>query len=256
MLNSFRIGAVAAIAACGAPLPASAAQEAFIADYSVSLYGMTIAKARFESAFDEGAFSIDGNLSSAGIARVFDRTTGTTSVRGAIGRDGEAAPRSYRVDYVTGRKQKSTAISFARGGVSQTRNVPEPTERSERWVHVTPGHLRSVFDPITSTLVAADDAGAVCARTIKIFDGEMRADLRLNEAGRDAGSGTVTCSARFEPVAGYRQGQQQIDYLRDRGRISITFAPLGSTGFYTPVDASIGTQIGTIRIRAIRIAAR
>lgn len=256
MVNSFRVCAIAALAASSAPFPAAAAQEAFVAEYAVSLYGMTIAKARFESAFDAQGFSIDGNLSSAGIARIFDRTTGTTSVRGAIRRDGEASPRSYRVDYVTGRKQKSTAISFSSDAVSQTRNVPEPTERSERWVHVTPSHLRSVFDPISSTLVPAQDAGQVCNRTIRIYDGEMRADLRLSEAERDPGAGTVTCSARFEPVAGYRQGQQQIDYLRDRGRISITFAPLGSTGFYTPVDASIGTQIGTVRIRAVRLAAR
>ena len=39
-------------------------------------------------------------------------------------------------------------------------------------------------------------------------------------------------------------------------RIAITFAPLAGTGLYTPVDASVGTQVGTLRIVATSIEAR
>jgi len=88
----------------------------------------------------------------------------------------------------------------------------------------------------------------VCNRTIRIYDGEMRADLRLAPAG--ASGGQVTCSAKFEPVAGYRPSRSALKYLRDRSRITIAFAPLADTGFYAPVDASIGTQVGTVRIVA------
>ncbi len=35
----------------------------------------------------------------------------------------------------------------------------------------------------------------------------------------------------------------------------VTFAPLGKTGVYAPIHATIGTQIGTITVRARRFEA-
>ena len=66
---------------------------------------------------------------------------------------------------------------------------------------------------------------------------------------------TVTCSVRFKPVAGYRKGRKALDYLKNRSRMTITFAPLGTTGVYGPVRATVGTQIGTITVQAQRFKA-
>jgi hypothetical protein len=256
---NFAPAAAIAFAMSTLAAPASAAAERFEANYSVSLFGLPIARATFQSAFEGDNFRIDGSLSSAGIARIFDSTTGTTRVEGSLGREG-VSPTSYRVDYTTGDKQKRTAISFSNGNVTSTENHPKPTRRPSTWVAVSPEHLRSVVDPITSTLVRADAPGEVCNRTIKVFDGEMRADLRLSHVSTGPVRGfegeAVTCSARFVPVAGYRAGRSQIEFLRDRSRISISFMPLGTTGVYTPVEASIGTQIGTVQVRAQNIVAR
>lgn len=237
-----------------APSLATAAPERFQADYSISLFGLPVASARFASAFDEnGRFTIDGTVSSSGIARLFDRTSGTTRASGQVG-DRGVVPHSYRVDYMTGGTAKRTSISFADGNVSEAVNLPAPRRRPDTWVPVSQSHLRAVTDPITSTLIRADRPQDVCNRTIQFFDGEMRADLALSQ--RSINGSTVTCTARFLPVSGYRQGRSQIDYLRDRGRIEISLAPLGGTGIYTPVQASIGTRVGTIQVRATSIQRR
>ncbi|WP_244648651.1 hypothetical protein [Mesorhizobium sediminum] len=89
--------------------------------------------------------------------------------------------------------------------------------------------------------------------------GIRRRDARRSTAfarGPADSNGRVTCDARFVAVSGYRKGRKQIDFLQTRSRIAITFAPLGKTGFFTPVDASVGTQIGPVRITAQRIEAR
>src|SRR5690606_7850754 len=132
--------------------PAAASQQqSFSADYSVTLLGLPIAKARFDSTFTTDSFTIDGSLTSSGIARIFDKTTGTTRVEGSIGRDG-AFPRTFRSHYDSGRKKSRTTIRFARGTVSSVENTPEP-RRGETWVPVAEDHLRAALDPLTSTLI-------------------------------------------------------------------------------------------------------
>lgn len=254
-------GLLAAAAACGvlAAAGAEAAERSFRAEYVVSLFGLPIARADFDSSFGEHRFSIDGTLSSSGIARLFDKTTGTTSVRGVIGRDG-VSPRTFRSAYTSGRKSSRTTIRFKGDRVIEAKNQPRRRKLPESWVRVTKKDLASVFDPITATLIRARSASEVCGRTLRVFDGEMRADLKLTHRSTGTMRGfdgeAVTCDARIVPVAGYRKGHKQLDYLATRSRVSITFVKLADTGFYTPADASIGTQVGTVRVTARKIEAR
>ena len=239
--------AIAFIAALSASAPALSAQT-FSTDYSVTLLGIPIATASFRSTIDNDRFRIDGSLASSGVARLFDQTNGTTSVAGGLSQTG-TVPSSYDLDYVSDKKRQRTAIRFSNGTVTSTENIPPSRPRQGDWVHLQDEHLRAVVDPISSTLIRAGSMGEVCNRTIRLYDGEMRANLVLSPA-RSTRQGTVACSARFEPVAGYRPSRSALRYLRDRSRITIAFAPLSNTGFYAPVDASIGTQIGTVRIVA------
>lgn len=243
---------LAALAVAG---PAAAAEtRAFRADYSVTLFGLPIAQASFDSTFSGKRFRIEGSLSSSGIARIFDDTKGTTKAEGVI--HGETVrPSAFDADYVSGRKKGRTAIRFAGGDVESVVNHPDKKRDPATWVAVSAAHLKAALDPLSSALVVAEKPQEVCTRTIRFFDGELRADLKLAPAGSTNGE-RVTCTASFVPVAGYRKGRKQIDYLRNNSRIAVTFAPLAGTGLYTPVDASVGTQIGTLRILATRIEAR
>jgi len=246
-------GPVAIVLALAAPATASE-PRAFRADYSITLLGLPVAKARFDSRFDGDRFRISGSLSSSGVARIFDDTKGTTSVEGTI-RGDAVRPAAFAADYVSGRKKSSTAIRFSGDAVESVVSKPRKKRNPKSWVAVNDAHLKAVLDPLSSSIIPATSAQEVCTRTIRFFDGEMRADLKLSPNG-EAKDGRVTCTARFVPVAGYRKDRKQIDYLRNQSRITVTFAPLADTGLYTPVDASVGTQIGTLRIVATNIEAR
>ncbi len=251
-----RFLAVTGLAALLPAMPAQAVAEtrAFRADYSVTLLGLPVASARFDSSFTADSFSIEGRVSSSGLARIFDDTKGITKAQGAIRRDG-VRPITFDADYVSGRKKGKTAIRFAGDEVRSVVNTPEPKRNPATWVPVSAGHLKAALDPLSSALVVAARPDEVCTRTVRFFDGELRADLKLTPNGAPQGD-RVTCNASFVPVAGYRQGRKQLDYLKNRSRISVTFAPLAGTGLYTPVDASVGTQIGTLRILATHIETR
>ena len=128
--------------------------------------------------------------------------------------------------------------------------------RRPDWVPVGAKELLAVADPISATLIEAKDARSVCGRTIKAFDGEIRADLALtyvNTAPVSIGGTTVdavTCQGRFKPVAGYHRGNKSIQYLSTKSKIMMKFAQLGKTGIYAPIQATVGTKVGTFTIRA------
>ena len=246
--------AVVVLAAMGPSAAADSAQS-FRAEYSISYLGLTLARSNFESTIDDKSFRLQGSLSSAGIAEMFDDTKGTTSASGSFVR-GLARPDTFAADYTTGRKAKKIVIGFAGGSVSKTVNIPPPKPRGQDWISVSASQLRGVADPLSATLVRADRLEEVCGRTLKVFDGEMRADLSLALAEKGPVSiggyegDAVVCEARFLPVAGFRKGHKSIEYLKNRSKIRITFAPLGTTGVYAPIRATIGTRIGTITISA------
>ena len=54
------------------------------------------------------------------------------------------------------------------------------------------------------------------------------------------------------PIAGYQSGRKAIEYLKNSSKISLTFASLGKSAIYSPVQAKIGTQIGTVTVYATR----
>ena len=224
-----------ALAAAAAPVSAQALEgpRQFQVNYSISLYGLNIGRSAFRSTISGDTFSVDGTLQSSGVARIFDSTKGTTSVTGRFAGE-QPRPDSFVLSYASGKKKQRTAIAFA------------------------DGDLRAVSDPLSGTLVRAADLRDVCNRTLKLYDGEMRADLRLSFAemtkaeARGYSGEAVTCAARFVPVAGYRADRDSIQFLKNKSRIRLTFAPLGDTGVYAPIRITATTEIGTITIAAAR----
>ncbi|WP_157018750.1 DUF3108 domain-containing protein [Mesorhizobium xinjiangense] len=245
-----------ALAVSGLPARAASA-EAIRSEYVVSIYGLVIARSQFISTITPDRFDIKGSLSSAGIARIFDDTRGTTVVSGRFNK-GRVYPAAYDVSYVSGDKKKRTTINFSGGRVARAVNRPPVNTKRDGWVPVSRSQLAAVADPLSATLVPAARPADVCRRTVRFFDGALRADIHLAPAGPGSidvpgySGGTVTCSARFVPVAGYRKGHSSIEYLRNSRRILIAFAPVGSTGIYAPVEASVATKIGTVHVKARR----
>ncbi|MET2831773.1 DUF3108 domain-containing protein [Mesorhizobium shangrilense] len=260
MLRASR--ALSCLLAIALPTAATAASpQSFKGEYTVSFLGLSIAKSTFSSRYENGAYSIDGTVSSAGLAKLFDDTRGTISSKGTIAGQ-QMQPQAFRADYTSGKKASMIDIRFADGAVTSTKVIPAPEKRDPKdWVFLGASDLKSVLDPMAATVIHADSPDKVCGRTVKIYDGEMRADLKLTYDSKGTISvpgykgDTVTCRMGFEPVAGYRKGRKALNYLKNHSRMMVTFAPLGQTGVYAPIHATVGTQIGTLTISAGRFEA-
>jgi len=244
-----------AAAITAAPLPAAAEPTLYRGEYSLSFLGLPVARATFDSRIDGKSYSVEGRVSSAGLARIFDDTRGTVSASGSFA-GAAARPRHFRADYVSGKKKGLVDIRFERGSVAKVVSIPAPRKRRKNWVPLGPGDLRAVADPMAALLIPASSPDAVCGRTVKLFDGELRADLKLSfvSSGKGAEGPTVTCRMGFKPVSGYRKDKQALEFLSTRSRMEVVFAELDQTGIYAPVHAEIGTEIGTITMRGRRVA--
>ena len=237
---------------------AASGSKTFSGEYTVTYLGLPVAESTVATTFSGDNFKIKGSLSSAGVGQFFDSTRAKLNVRGKF-RGGATRPDAYSVEYTSGKRTKRTSLRFRDGNVSRTDNVPPLKNKGRDWVRLGESDLRAVADPLSWTLVRANKAADVCQRRIKVFDGEMRVDLKLSSAGTEAVAfpgfegEAVTCNAQFVPVAGYRKGKEAIEFLARESRITIAFAPLGETGVFAPVRATVGTQIGPITIRARRL---
>lgn len=250
-----------AVALAGAAPSASTARTeptSFRGDYSVTYLGLPVARSTMVSTLNGTSYAIEGSVSTAGLGKIFDDTRATLSVNGQMSARGAVPLRAF-TSYKHEKKSKSLTISFAKGNVVSTEMVPPPKPRAKDWIPVTDGQLRAVLDPLSAFLVRAKDIGEVCSKPLRMYDGEMRVDLKLShkqtaDIKLDGYQGpAVTCTARFSPVSGYRANKKSVKFMRDKSRISITFAPLGTTGVYAPVHASVGTEMGTLTLQARKV---
>lgn len=242
--------------ACLASVSSAKADDLYRTEYDISMFALSIARSAIETVVKGANYGVNGRFKTSGIARIFDDTDGTVYVGGGSAQS-KVTPSAFDLAYKHGRKNKSTTIRFSGGNVTSSENVP-PVKMRDPWVALTPQDLINVSDPLSALMIPTKDPKAVCNRTLRVFDGQTRADIQLSFNGTESFTTkgftgeSVICSAKFVPLAGYQKGKKAIDYLANRSKITISFASLGNSGIYAPVVARIGTQLGTLKIEATR----
>jgi hypothetical protein len=90
-----------------------------------------------------------------------------------------------------------------------------------------------------------------CQRTLAIFDGRMRYDLRLafkrleqvkSEQGYEGTA--VACAVYFHPIAGHVPQRAAIKYLTELRDMEMWLAPIAGTRLMVPYRVSVPTPIG------------
>jgi hypothetical protein len=222
--------------------------------YNVSLIGLPVGRATFETEINGSSYSVDGTLTSVGLADIVSTVKGTSSVSGRIGGDRLVAG-SYGLDYTSNRKRFRSSIEFRSGRVTSVSAEPKAPPNKD-YIPVSQKELRSVVDPLSGLMIkpgkSEDD---LCGRTLPFFDGWSRLDMKFSPNGRkpfstDGFDGdAVACKVRVEPVSGYKPTSKGVQFIAKQ-TMEIWFAPIGATGIYAPVYARVPTEIGPLTFRA------
>jgi Protein of unknown function (DUF3108) len=98
-----------------------------------------------------------------------------------------------------------------------------------------------------------------CRRTLPIFDGHQRYDLKLAfkcmdkmTAEKGYAGPVVVCSVNYEPIAGHRANIPLVKYLSDGREMEIALAPIAGTRLLAPFRLSVVSTLANLIIEANR----
>ena len=244
--------ALALLAAFFPFVPTIVSAETLSADYSVSIRGFPVGKARLTAEIAGGLYAINFSGGARGLARLFSDAATTASVSGRIGGD-RMEPRTYSHVWMEDGEAETISMRFERRGVSEI-DAP-PHSHPERYVPLTPEAKADALDPVSAFLwpVSGEFGSGLCDRTFPLIDGRRRFDIKLSFsrmekfATRDRSTivDSVVCSIRYSPVAGQRIGKKSDASILDSGDAEVWMAPVAD-GFASPVRIQFRTRAGRI----------
>lgn len=252
------------VMAAGVPVAMSAspagAQGRLDAKYEASLAGLPIGKGAWVVDVSEDQYSAAVSGATTGLMKSIGGGNGTGTSQGRI-TAGQFAPLSYISTVNYGKKAEVIRITLGGGNVKDSSIEPKPDENPDR-IPVTDAHRRNVLDPMTGSLLKVAGNGdpvgpEACRKTLSVFDGRMRYDLRLDykrmetvKAEKGYHGPVVVCAVYFTPIAGYVPDRVSIKYVAAQRNMEIWFAPIAGTRVLAPFRITIPTPLGTGMIEA------
>lgn len=262
-VKSTRAVALCAALASGAawPAPALAADGEVAASYDITLGGFALAKGNLAVKVEKDAYTARIGYRTAGVGKVMSGARGEAKSTGLL-RPDRPVPASYLLEGTGDKKDHHVAMGLTGGSIRDLAVEPPLKEDAER-VPVTAAHRRDVLDPLSAILVpvARRDGVAgpeVCDRTLPIYDGWTRYDVRLSYKRTDVISKpgyngpAIVCAARWIPVAGHKPDREGTRFMADNRNLEMALAPVGDSGLMVPVRIAIETMSGLLVVQADR----
>jgi Protein of unknown function (DUF3108) len=251
--------ASAALALTAAALPASA-EGKLEARYIATLAGIPIGEGNWIIDIGENRYSAAASGNTTGLLQAFTGGHGTSAAQGTLNGNKKLSS-VYGATIFSRKKIDEIRLSIANGNVKDNKVDPPQEDNPER-VPVTEAHQRGVLDPMTATMLHVPGTGdpmapESCQRTLSVFDGRIRYDLKLAYKRMDkvkaikGYSGPVlVCAVYFTPVSGYVPSRTAIKYLAEQRDIEVWLAPIAGTRVLVPFRAQGPTPIGQAVLQA------
>jgi hypothetical protein len=243
-----------AFVAVAAPGLQAQAQGKLEAHYSASLAGIPVGQGSWTIDIGEGHYTAAASGMTTGLIKVFTGGRGTGAAQGTLA-GGRSAASNYSATIKTSRHTDEVRMTVAGGTVKDFKLEP-PQDPDPKRIPVTEAQRQGVLDPMTASLVFMPGSGDMrgpqaCDRTLAIFDGKLRYDLRLAykrmenvKAEKGYAGPAVVCAVSFAPVAGYIPTRTAIKYLAEKNDIEVWLAPIAGTRVMVPFRAQVGTPFG------------
>jgi hypothetical protein len=230
------------------------AQGKLDARYTVTLGGLPVGRGTWVVVINDDHFTATANGATAGLMRIFTSGRGQSTARGSVS-GGQPVSATYESSIFTDKKYDEVRMVLSGGTVKRYVADP-PTVPSPERIPITEAHKRSVSDPMTASIYRVPGSGdtavpQACQRTLAIFDGRMRYDLRLSfkrleqvksEQGYEGAA--VVCAVTFAPIAGHVPERAALKYLSALRDMEMWLAPIAGTRVVVPYRVSVPTPIG------------
>ena len=238
----------------------ASAQGKLDARYVATLAGVPVGRGAWVIEISEDQYTAAASGMTTGLLRIFASGQGTGASRGTIA-GGQPVPMSFASTITADKKNDEVRMLFSGGNVKEFAVEPPMTPNPER-VPLTEAHRRGVNDPMTASLNrvpgTADPVSAdACQRTVSVFDGRLRYDLKLGfkrmeqvKAEKGYQGPAVVCAVYFTPVAGFIPDRAAIRYLIEQRDMEVWLAPVAGTRVLVPYRFAVPTPLGQAVLQA------
>src|SRR6266498_3654675 len=200
------------------------AQGKLDASYTISFARIRVGDITATVVLGDSEYAISARGHAGGVMKLLVDGEGSFTTRGTI-KNGHPVPTTFTSKIVSNGESSDVTMVLDEGSVKELAASPPPGR--ER-VPVT--NRQGIVDPLTAMLFSAAAASEglpqeACQRTLPIFDGHQRYDLKLAfkrmdkvTAEKGYAGPVVVCSAGYEPIAGHRASTPLVKYLSEGPR--------------------------------------
>ena len=209
--------------------------------------------------FGPSEYAMSARGRAGGLMKALMDGEGFFTTRGSIA-DGHPVPTSFTSKIVANAQKSDVTMALDEGSVKEL--VATPLSSQGR-VPVTEANRQGIVDPLTAMLFSSAATGALsqeaCRRTLPIFDGHQRYDLKLafkrmdNVTAEKGYAGpVVVCSLRYEPIVGHIASNALVKFLSEGREMEMALAPVAGTPLLAPFRLSVVSMLANLVIEASR----
>lgn len=245
--------ALAALLASIVISPVGAAEVDARASYVVTMGGINVAVVDIDLDDDGRRYALDLSARVAGLGTVVASGTASAKVAGAS--SGSALQsQSFALETRANGERFTSNVNYDGRNVTAFQVEPPVLDSYDR-VPLERSQLTGVGDFLSAFVVKANTLDRnLCDRTLKIFTGVERFNIRLSFLDTDEATSPrtgyqgplVACSVKYQPISGHFESSEMTAYLADTSRMILWYAPLGQTGYFIPYRVNIGTSMGDL----------
>jgi Protein of unknown function (DUF3108) len=237
------------------------AQGNLDASYTISFARIPVGEITATAVFGHNEYAISARARAGGVLKaLLVDGEASFSTDGTIKGD-YPVPTTFTSKIVSNAESSDVTMVLEEGHVKELAVTPPP---SSDLVPVTKANRQGIVDPLTALLFSAAAAGEglsqeACRRTLPIFDGHQRYDLKLAfkrmdkmTAEKGYAGPMVVCSVNYEPIAGHRANIPLVKYLSEGREIEIALAPIAGTRLLAPFRLSVVSTLANLVIEANR----
>ena len=232
------------------------------ASYTISFARIPVGEITATAVFGQNEYAVAARARAGGVLKaLLVDGEASFSTDGTI-KGGHPVPTTFTSKIVSNAETLDVTMVLDEGGnVKELTATPPPS--SDR-VPVTNSNRQGIVDPLSALLFSATAAGEglsqeACRRTLPIFDGHQRYDLKLAfkrmdkmTAEKGYAGPVVVCSLSYEPIAGHRANIPLVKYLSEGREMEIALAPIAGTRLLAPFRLSVVSTLANLMIEANR----
>jgi len=246
---------LAALIAAAAP----ASADTLRASYGISLLGLPLGSGALKADVTAKSYTIDAQAKLNALASLVVNSRGASRGNGAIV-DGRVSPANFATTAASSKMTRTIRMAMRDKAVVAV-DISPPFEDKPDRVPVRPEDRRNVIDPVGAFVLPAPKTGglvspAACDRTLPIFDGWTRFDVKLSWTGerkvsvKGYNGPVAVCAVRYVPIAGQRKDRPATKFMEENKDMEVWLAPVGGVGVLMPFRISVRTMVGVVVIEA------